>query len=568
MRLFGSLCLLVLAFFAHAQELKLSPRSKALLSAMQAGDTAKVGKLIDQGLGVNSVLEDGLTPLMWATNVRRAEVVRFLLKHKANPNARTKDGKTALMFAAQSFADDAAFALVQGGADPKLIDNKGNTALHYCVNWAQYDMIIIGRQDACAVLAEVLINAGADVDAEDKQGRTPLIWAAAYDHEPSVRMLIAMGANKEFKDPQGRTALTWSLRGSKLYDISKELMNAGAQVRLIDALLMRDEAKALALVSHTEGQHEVGPYGQTPLHLAAYMGSRHLVEKILPWSDPNARDDNGQTPLFSAMGARVSSGQIGYYWYEEGKPEESGPIVKLLLDHGARPNEPIRKNRSLPSSGFCGETPLVWAARFGRNEALLELLRAGAYPEGIYIKEKSYWAQRPLVAAIKGGHVEAARILLEAGANPNFGSTLKELYRNDDNLKAPTRSQSLAMAKLLLDWGARADGEREDGGPLRVAIEAQRHDIYDLLIASGARLNARGDYHDSLLIIATRVGDMEFVKRLVSQFDPFLLDRTGKTARQIAHLDGQRGIEQLLGKAEKAWLAKKRPAKKTAPRKR
>ena len=53
---------------------------------------------------------------------------------------------------------------------------------------------------------KLLLEAGADKDAEDDKGLTPLFMAAHYDHEAVVKLLLAAGADTAAK-AGGKTAL-------------------------------------------------------------------------------------------------------------------------------------------------------------------------------------------------------------------------------------------------------------------------------------------------------------------------------------------------------------------------
>ncbi len=68
----------------------------------------------------------------------------------------------------------------------------GRTTLHSAPNWA---------------VAERLIREGADVNARDSFGMTPLHCAAAAGHEEAVRVLLAAGADIGIKDNEGRSPL-------------------------------------------------------------------------------------------------------------------------------------------------------------------------------------------------------------------------------------------------------------------------------------------------------------------------------------------------------------------------
>ena len=65
-------------------------------------------------------------------------------------------------------------ALIQAGADVKITDNRLNTPLHYT------------ESEACALM---LIDAGADINAVNKNGRSPLRHAI-LDKRPAVERLL------------------------------------------------------------------------------------------------------------------------------------------------------------------------------------------------------------------------------------------------------------------------------------------------------------------------------------------------------------------------------------------
>ena len=78
-------------------------RDKALLDAAEAGDMAKVMKLIDKGADVNAKIQDnernygnGFSPLHLAASRGHVEIIGLLVQARANVNARASKGLTAL----------------------------------------------------------------------------------------------------------------------------------------------------------------------------------------------------------------------------------------------------------------------------------------------------------------------------------------------------------------------------------------------------------------------------------------------------------------------------------------
>ncbi|MDX1295594.1 MAG: ankyrin repeat domain-containing protein [Sulfurimonadaceae bacterium] len=130
------------------------------------------------------------------------------------------------------------------------------------------------------------------------------------------------------------------------------------------------------------------PYKQRPLHLAVYNEHPNIVELLLKFgANPNARMNNGQTPIFVASyfgdiksmkmliakGAKVNiKDHLGSTPLHKATEGDSPEAVKLLLEHGADlhalDNE---KNTPLHVGGYMGSEASVWILL--RNGARIDL---------------------------------------------------------------------------------------------------------------------------------------------------------------------------------------------------
>jgi len=69
------------------------------------------------------------------------------------------------------------------------------------------------REGNTDMVKSLLSSPGANVNATDDRGSTPLLEAARYGHEDICRVLIAAGADLKVKDRDGKTALMLAVQG-------------------------------------------------------------------------------------------------------------------------------------------------------------------------------------------------------------------------------------------------------------------------------------------------------------------------------------------------------------------
>jgi ankyrin repeat protein len=109
-----------------------------------------------------------------------------------------------------------ALCLVLGGCAKERARNTQTDALFRATIEGNTDMV-----------KSLLSSPGADVNATDERGNTPLLEAARYGHEDICRVLIAAGADIKAKDKDGKTALMLAVQNNH-DDVVRVLKQAGA----------------------------------------------------------------------------------------------------------------------------------------------------------------------------------------------------------------------------------------------------------------------------------------------------------------------------------------------------
>eukprot|EP01018_Ginkgo_biloba_P015937 Gb_13259 [translate_table: standard] len=241
-------------------------------TAAAYGDLDKLHRLIGQeGCSVSEPDAGGYYALQWAALNNRAAVAQYLIEHGADVNAVDHTGQTALHWTAVRGAVQVAELLLQDGARVDTADSHGYHATHVAAQYGQ-----------TALLYHIVTKWGADVDAPDNDGRSPLHWAAYKGFADSIRLLLFMDAYRGRQDKEGCTPLHWAaIRGN--LEACTVLVQAGTK----EDLMVTDNT------------------GCTPAQLASDKGHRHVA-------------------LFLSNARRIFNNR----WDEKGR---LGKIVKLGL---------------------------------------------------------------------------------------------------------------------------------------------------------------------------------------------------------------------------------------------
>jgi ankyrin repeat protein len=207
-----------------------------LLTAINNRNYVLAEMLIDRGADVNLANKGGWTPLYLATDNRNIEggdypvpkpdldhleIIRSLLKHGANPNARVRDNTlTRTIFTMQWFFEDGATPFIRAAqssdielmkllleykADPTLATANGDNALTAAggIGWVEGVTFEWSARDNVDAL-RMLLDLGLEPNHANSEGRTALMGAALKGRNAAVQLLVDRGARLDIYDKGSR----------------------------------------------------------------------------------------------------------------------------------------------------------------------------------------------------------------------------------------------------------------------------------------------------------------------------------------------------------------------------
>jgi len=135
----------------------------------------------------------------------RLDVVKFLLEHGADPDARNNDDSSPLHQASYYGSVKGAQLMPEHRANIHARTVEGHTPLHKVLY--QLDDTSGTCLNMCLDTIRGLLAHGADVDALDDDHATPLHLASYHGCAKGARILLEHGANVHLEDKEGRTPL-------------------------------------------------------------------------------------------------------------------------------------------------------------------------------------------------------------------------------------------------------------------------------------------------------------------------------------------------------------------------
>jgi ankyrin repeat protein len=511
----------------------------------------------------------GRTVLIDAILAGDAEKIAKLLEAGASPNKPTKDGKSPLHYAARLGYSDGANLLLEAGAQVNPRDKNLATPLFDALSSPQPLNML-----------DLLLDAGADADIPNAEGKIPLHTAAESAAVPVIRQLIEATENPNRPDARGYQPLHRACEKNSVDAVQTILFERVAVFSscmdgdtCLHLAAARDDSTSVAdyLLTTEAAQlvNAVNLNGRSPLHLAVLHKREGLVKQMLEaGAHVNLPDAKGYTPLHEA--AEANDFKMARLLIDNGadvaKSQQSHRITPLILAIRAGAKEIVElllRHAADPSADDAdGQTPLMAAANKPNADIVGTLLTAGAdarvkdklgrnvlqhcnpaLPEemmgklmdaGADVNNRDTWQRTPLIAAVMDHNIPMARKLLEKGADPNV---------KDDNGASPLlvalNYRKFEIVGDLLKKGADPNirDKWSNQTALGLACSLGLESEVTKLIDGGADVNAKDSNGRTPLHTAVQnsYSSSEMVRALLKAgADPLVKDNSGHTPYDMA----------------------------------
>ena len=474
--------------------------------------------------------------LVLATRIGNIALLEKLLQSSFDVSSRTHKGSTwgacALNSAIRSHNQKAVEHLLQAGVDPN--EGKIDKFQHYkfplyealdCKNFKAVKQLVkygadvkIGRHfygGSClkrlkdTQTADFLLEHGADIEAEDINGCTPLNSAAFSCKSKVIEYLLNKNASVNRQNKNGETALYQAgWKGNMA--VIQMLLNAGANPHI-------KTSQGMVFLTH-----------------AAHFGHSELVELILKQSIEETFKDQQELPLLDSLswvGTKSYECCISLLkntlLHKNSIPlrkkldlfdSTNERLITLFSDDIVNVQECIKKGMDINAPIDTGSklTPLMIALYANAENAIKYLLS-----QGVSIHKHNDNEISLLSCAIQANSPKSVKLLLAHGADVNE----KNASGRTIFLQAVEHG-SIEICKILLQCkDLDINARYYDSSPLQIAIKLGNQELVKMILAHeqlSKPISARA------FLEAIRRGDLDLVKKMVTHADIECCETFGK----------------------------------------
>jgi ankyrin repeat protein len=399
--------------------------------------------------------KEGWNALHWAAFHGDLEIINLLLPFFNDVDFKDHQQRTPLQIAAIEGHQRIVKTLLAWKASASSKDQSGRTVLEQAILYRQKDvlenLLVVGIAASAGLryassIGEVRLlplfeKYGANLDASDDDGNTPLLLAIIGEHFETVSSLLESGADPNLANTQGLSPLILAIRShqprltSILLEqpLDLERQDPFGNTPLLIAVLNGNEQIIDQLIIAGAKLEHLNYMGQNALHLAAIQGQVNIVKKFIDAKlSPINPDQFGLTALHRA----AENGHAG--------------VVRIFLE--AKTVDP---NTNVLDAHGDGGTPWILAAKRGHINVLEALLEASADPDAVELLNGT----TALQAASSEGQQSTVRWLLEKNLS-KIDET--DFFGNTALHHAIQKRQELVVQELMR-WGANSQKANFDG---------------------------------------------------------------------------------------------------------
>lgn len=370
-------------------------------------------QLVGIGAPIDAPCRDSSTALHIAVRKRHADVVEFLVFARASLEIVDANGRTALHYACEHHRSiDIALTLLQSGASINSEDKDGTTPVRMAMVSQNFDlmkhMVKLGMKPPGHRAAWYVDKCRGVKGREElfelmvMKGWGPLVGNGTASANADIQALVAAAAEANAAAVRTESAALAASRVARGVSSLHQAVNSGDSVALMELLISGEDPDVL------------DSHGRAPLHLAAKVGQVELVDALVSAkATVDVRDKNNHTPLYTAA-SMDEAGAVTALLHGGACPDAkdlngfSALHTAVKRGYDAVVEALIAGGASAGVGGEKGETPLHVACKRGPPGTVATLLRAGALPGHCW----NDLLQSPLMVACSAGNVDAVKQLL------------------------------------------------------------------------------------------------------------------------------------------------------------